>query len=142
MAIGAPRLRRLGFDVPTLASPEHRLYERLAASTPDEAHFRYNALLRRLTGFERAAECGCLTAREGLIDFYHFDLYAQALTKIERAHSLDLSDVSEMADRGLVDRAKAVRLFEDIEPLLYRYPAIDPPAFRRKVEEILGTPAR
>ena len=24
---------------------------------------------------------------------------------------------------------------------LYRYPAIDPPAFRWKVEEILGTPA-
>ena len=80
-------------------------------------------------------------AREGLIDFYHYDLYAQALAKIERAHSLDLSDVSEMVDRGFVDRAKAVRLFEDIEPLLYRCPAIDPPAFRRKVEEILGTPA-
>ena len=58
VAIGAPRLRRLGFDVPTLASPEHRLYERLAASAPDEAHSRYNALLRRLTSFERAAECG------------------------------------------------------------------------------------
>ncbi len=58
VAIGAPRLRRLGFDIPTLASPEHRLYERLAASTPDEAHSRYNALLRRLTSFERAAECG------------------------------------------------------------------------------------
>ena len=57
VAIGTPRLRRLGFDVPSLARPEHRLYEYLARTDPDTAHSRYNALLRRLTSFERAAEC-------------------------------------------------------------------------------------
>lgn len=57
VAIGAPRLRRLGFDVPTLESPEHALYELLAADNSDDAHARYNALIRRLISFERAAEC-------------------------------------------------------------------------------------
>lgn len=57
--IGAPRLRRLGLDVPDSAEPhaEHRLYERLAAADPDAAHSRYNALIRLLVSFERAAEC-------------------------------------------------------------------------------------
>ena len=57
VAIGAPRLCRLGFDVPTLDSPEHRLYALLARDDPDDAHARYNGLLRRLVSFERAAEC-------------------------------------------------------------------------------------
>ena len=57
--IGAPRLRRLGFDVPfeRAAGAEHRLYLRLAAEDADSAHSRYNALIRRLVSFERAAEC-------------------------------------------------------------------------------------
>ena len=57
VAIGAPRLRRLGFDVATLESPEHRLYAVLARDDSDRAHARYNALIRRLVSFERAAEC-------------------------------------------------------------------------------------
>jgi hypothetical protein len=58
VSIGAPRLSALGFDVPApLDSPEHRLYERLHADDADAAHGRYNALLRRLVSFERAAEC-------------------------------------------------------------------------------------
>lgn len=58
VSIGAPRLRQLGFRVPpALSSPEHRLYELLAETGPDSAHSRYNALVRRLVSFERAAEC-------------------------------------------------------------------------------------
>jgi len=56
--IGAPRLRRLGFDVPdTEYFPEDRLYARLAAEDEDSAHSRYNALIRLLVSFERAVEC-------------------------------------------------------------------------------------
>ena len=59
VSIGAPRLQRLVRDFPkALPSPEHRLYQRLAQAAPDSAHSRYNALLRRLVSFERAAECG------------------------------------------------------------------------------------
>lgn len=58
LSIAAPRLRDLGVPIATpLPDPEHRLYERLASEDPDSAHSRYNALLRRLTGFESALEC-------------------------------------------------------------------------------------
>jgi hypothetical protein len=58
VSIGAPRLRRIGFAVSrTLPAPEDRLYELLSRVDPDSAHSRYNALIRRLVSFERAAEC-------------------------------------------------------------------------------------
>jgi hypothetical protein len=64
VAIGEPRLRRIGLAVPRhdLSSPEHRLYARLAETDPDSAHSRYNALIRRLVSFEHAAECAGLGA--------------------------------------------------------------------------------
>jgi len=58
---GGPRLRRLAIEVPTVQPsedlPEHRLYQLLAAAYGDAAHSRYNALLRRLVSFARAAQC-------------------------------------------------------------------------------------
>jgi hypothetical protein len=58
VSIGYPRLRALGLELsPPLPSPELRLYELLAREDPDAAHSRYNALVRRLVRFERAAEC-------------------------------------------------------------------------------------
>lgn len=59
VSIGAPRLRRLGLNVPaaTCGDPEHQLYRLLAADGTDAAHSRYNAYLRRLVSFERSAEC-------------------------------------------------------------------------------------
>ena len=55
---GGPRLRSLGFDVPDVPyMPEHRLYELLVAEDWQTAHSHYNALIRRLVSFERAAEC-------------------------------------------------------------------------------------
>src|SRR5690242_8927342 len=59
VAIGSPRLRRLGLDVPEdlPENPEHRLYDLLAEDDSDSAHSRYNAHLRRLVSYERAAEC-------------------------------------------------------------------------------------
>ena len=59
VAIGAERLRRAGVAVPdvTLENPEHALYVLLARENPSGAHSRYNALIRQLVSFERAAEC-------------------------------------------------------------------------------------
>ncbi len=58
VSIGAARLARLGLSVGSpIASPEHRLYALLAVEGVDGAHARYNALIRRLVSFERAAEC-------------------------------------------------------------------------------------
>ena len=75
-------------------------------------------------------------AREGLLSFHHFDLYAQALAKVERSHSQDLEDVREMIRRRLIEPTLALQYFNAIEPVLYRYPAVDPKSFRRAVGEI------
>jgi hypothetical protein len=60
VAIGAPRLRRLGVPVPDLAAlpsdPELRLYRLLGRTEGNAAHSAYNALVRRLVSFERALE--------------------------------------------------------------------------------------
>lgn len=59
VSIGAPRLREIGVSLPAaIASPEHRLYDLLAREKGDGAHSAYNALIRRLVSFERAAACG------------------------------------------------------------------------------------
>lgn len=58
--VGAPKLRALGIDLETDhagVSPEHRLYARLSDGGQDNAHSRYNALLRKLVSFERALAC-------------------------------------------------------------------------------------
>lgn len=77
-------------------------------------------------------------AREGRTSFHHFDLCAQALSKIERGHAQDLDDVRLMLETGLVDREELARYFARIEPDLYRYPALDPASFRARLEAALG----
>jgi hypothetical protein len=58
VSIGAPRLRSVGIDVPRpIPSPEHKLYLLLARTKGNAAHSAYNALIRRLVSFERAAAC-------------------------------------------------------------------------------------
>ena len=58
VSIAAPRLRSLGFAVPTtFDDAELRLYRRLASEFGDGAHSRYNALIRRVVSFQRAAAC-------------------------------------------------------------------------------------
>ena len=72
--------------------------------------------------------------REGKIDFFHYDFYSQALSKLQRGHAKDLEDVREMIERELVEPQKAMELFEAMEGQLYRFPSIDPASFRRRVE--------
>ena len=47
-------------------------------------------------------------------------------------------DAREMVDRGLVESEQLQAAFEEIEPELYRFPAIDPADFRERVEEFLA----
>lgn len=59
VAIGAPKLRRLGVTVPSNlpSTPEHRLYDLLLLDGANSAHSKYNALIRKLVSFQRAMEC-------------------------------------------------------------------------------------
>jgi hypothetical protein len=58
VAIAAPRLRALGIEVPAGGGeqPDHSLYELLSERDPGDAHSRYNALIRQMVSFCRAAE--------------------------------------------------------------------------------------
>jgi hypothetical protein len=78
---------------------------------------------------------GTFVTEVGRVAFYHFDLYAQTLAKVERGHPRDLADVRQMVARKLIEPRRALEYFARIEPQLNRFPAIDAPSFRRAVEE-------
>ncbi|MFZ1699544.1 MAG: DUF6036 family nucleotidyltransferase [Pyrinomonadaceae bacterium] len=75
--------------------------------------------------------------REGSVSFFHYDPYGQVLSKIERGHDQDILDVEAMIASGLVERGKLTDIFAQIEPLLYKYPAIDPADFARQVSRVV-----
>ncbi len=79
-----------------------------------------------------------LVLSEGRVQVHHFDLYSQALSKIERGFEQDLADVRVMIERGYVEPLRLRELFGEIAPELYRYPAIDPAAFRKKLDAALA----
>jgi hypothetical protein len=59
IAMAAPRLRRLGYEVPTRdwgMPASHRLYDILSDDGGHDPYSRYNALIRRIVSFSRAAQ--------------------------------------------------------------------------------------
>ena len=83
-------------------------------------------------------ERSILIGQFGRIEYFHYDLYSQVMAKIERGHSQDLVDIEEIFKRGLIVPTELARLFEQIKPLLIRYPAIDADELNQKVEETIG----
>lgn len=83
-------------------------------------------------------ERGLYVTETGGVSFYHFDLEAQALAKAERGHEQDLSDVEAMLAAGLITADAVRRRFEQIEPELFRFPAVDAAVFRRSVEKLFA----
>lgn len=81
-------------------------------------------------------ERSLLVIEEGNVQVRHFDFYSQALAKIERGFQQDLEDVGNMLADGLVTKEKLRDLYDQIEPQLYRYPAIDPADFRRRLDAV------
>jgi hypothetical protein len=73
----------------------------------------------------------------GTVDFKHYDLYAQALSKIERGYQLDISDARAFVSSGLVTPVELKRLAVAIRPLWIRYPAIDSKVFEVATDEFL-----
>ncbi len=74
--------------------------------------------------------------REGNLEVFDFDLYSQALSKLERGFELDLADVDAMVASGAVDPAELLRLYREIEPDLFRFPAVDAKRLRAAVEKL------
>lgn len=73
----------------------------------------------------------------GLLAVYDYDPYSQALSKLERGHVKDLRDAESMVEEGLVETGRLRELYERIEPELFRFPSIDPPSFRRSIEDFV-----
>ena len=70
---------------------------------------------------------------------FGFDPYSQALAKLARGLVQDLADVAARRERRLVDDARLLELFDAIEDALFRYPRIDPAAFRARVEAFVAS---
>lgn len=72
-------------------------------------------------------------ARHGSVEFFHYDPYGQALSKLQRRHERDIVDVESMLRAGMIQLDRLLEMFSEIEPQLIRYPAIDPASFRSAV---------
>lgn len=73
----------------------------------------------------------------GQVQFFHYDFALQALAKLERGQTQDMEDVANFIRRGHVTTAELLKCFTEIEPNLLRYPALDPIAFKKRLEEFL-----
>ena len=128
--------RPMTVDVDIRADPEPVGYFESIASIKDELSLNVELasppdFIPELPGWRQRS---LFIARHGQIDFYHYDPYSQALSKLERAHSRDLADVEAMLDHRLIQKSLLLDLFRQIEPDLIRYPALDPQSFRIAVE--------
>lgn len=90
----------------------------------------------RLTDWEERSP---YIGRDGVVKFYHYDLYSQALAKIERGFARDSWDVGEMLDRGWVVPAKLLDLFESIRFELPQFPAVDAVHFESAVRCLVSS---
>ena len=74
-------------------------------------------------------------ARHGSLEFFHYDPYGQALSKLQRWHDRDQRDVRSLLQSGLIEKRRLWEFFNQIRPQLIRYPAIDPASFESAVKE-------
>jgi hypothetical protein len=82
-------------------------------------------------------ELAAHVTRIGEISFFHYDFAMQALAKIERGFSHDLTDATALVSKGHVSIKQLRERFTQIEPHLIRYPAIDAHRFALKVEQFI-----
>lgn len=106
-----------------IACAKEELHMNVELAAPDE-------FIPPLPGWRERSP---FVVRHGVVDFHHYDFYAQALAKIERGHAQDLQDVAAMGKRGLIESRRLAAFFHDIEDGLLRFPAIDRNTFAAKV---------
>lgn len=75
----------------------------------------------------------------GAVSFFHYDPYAQILSKIVRGFSRDLDDARQFVKSGMVDPGTLRSLVAGIPDSAFaRYPAISRAAIERTVDQFLG----
>jgi hypothetical protein len=135
---------------------EDRLYDLLSRANADLAHARYAAYLEQVVSFadacrlvrRRRAFVPPLSGSEdrhvfieavGRVSFYHYDPYAQLLSKVVRGFARDLIDAKALVTSGMVDPERFQKLVEDIPEASYsKYPRLSSPAVRAAVEDFLS----
>lgn len=129
--------RTMTIDVDIKPDPEpHGLFEAIAAikneldinvelASPDQ-------FIPAIPGWR---ERSLFIAQHGTVKFFHYDLYGQALSKLQRGHDRDLCDVKAMLKAKMIDAGRLLEMFEQIESQIIRYPAIDPATFRNVVQK-------
>lgn len=129
--------RQMTIDVDLKADPEPRGFFEAIAALKDELDMNVelaspDQFIPPVPGWQERSQ---FIARYGEVEFFHYDIYSQALAKIERGHDRDISDVVAMHEVGLIDKARLEGYFRVIENDLVKYPAIDRATFDRSVCE-------
>jgi len=119
--------REMTIDVDVKADPEPERFFEAIADLKDSLDINIelaspDLFLPELPGWR---ERSMFIKRMRDIEYFHYDFYAQALSKIARSHARDIVDVEAMCERGLVEKARLRELFEEIRPKLVRFPSID-----------------
>jgi len=76
--------------------------------------------------------------REGEVSFFHFDLRAQVLSKIERGYAQDLDDAREFLRVGGISGADLRSYFGKVRSDLVRYPGLDADDLSHKLDRFLA----
>jgi hypothetical protein len=78
-------------------------------------------------------------SRVGRIEFYHYDPYAQLLSKVVRGFRKDLLDAECFVTSGMVDRGRFRDLVREIPGSAYaRYPNLSRAAVEEAIEDFLS----
>ena len=77
----------------------------------------------------------------GRVSFYHYDPYAQLLSKVVRGFARDLVDANAFVTSGMVDAERFRKLVEKIPEESYaKYPRLSSAAVRAAVDDFLSSP--
>lgn len=75
----------------------------------------------------------------GKVSFYHYDPYAQLLSKVVRGFNRDMQDAERLIDSGMVDAARFRSLVGAIPHAAYaKYPALSRQAVLEAVDDFLS----
>ena len=74
------------------------------------------------------------------VSFYHYDPYAQLLSKIVRGFARDLTDAKAFIASGMVDRNRFRKLVQGIPESVYsKYPRLSSAAVQAAVDDFLSS---
>lgn len=135
--------RRMTMDIDMQGDPEPAGFFEALSGIKDEMDINLELaspsdFIPPLPGWQDRSQ---FIARHGSVDFYHYDFYSQALSKLERFHDRDKVDVVAMLETGLIKRERLRELFESIKPGLIRYPSIAPDTFAKRVYSFTKEPS-